>query len=529
MGWLHQRRSYGGRWSKTMVGYGPEDKTFAMELTYNYGVPAYEKGSDLRCIGIRSVASPRNRDVEPEFTPFNRTAQLDAASSLSAPVLEDDDGLFVSSPDGYAFKLIDDSHLPEASPNPVLLVSLWVSNLKESLRFWRDGMGMVEIGGDNVAGSTVVHKAAAWLQYAGDTQSPALELVQLPEGCTVEHADAFGRIAFATAENPATLYASLLESKVVVASDAEASAATSSQGRVVHAPVRLETPGKADVDVVILGDPDGYEVCLVGMAGFCELATHRPGDDFINWAARAARGGDGHPPPAATPDAVAAFAGSPSRVVSTIDSDKALEDAVAAGSGTEDGFLVVKVYGTWCKHCAKISAKFETMATELSDRGSCSVFAQVDVDKVPSIIRSIEGGLKRVPAFFAFKHGRLVAAYVGSSERRLARFMMGVAPAPDGGGIILSDGRVVEPQSAAGPLDGISVFHASGGGGKCTAGGGCPFGPGIDKSPSAADAAAPAAAGVTTSSHSVGGNSTASEEDCSAIDRAASAVSVSSM
>jgi catechol 2,3-dioxygenase-like lactoylglutathione lyase family enzyme len=27
---------YDGQWSKTMVGFGPEDKNFVLELTYNY-------------------------------------------------------------------------------------------------------------------------------------------------------------------------------------------------------------------------------------------------------------------------------------------------------------------------------------------------------------------------------------------------------------------------------------------------------------------------------------------------------------
>jgi lactoylglutathione lyase len=28
-----------------MLGYGPEDKSTVMELTYNYGVTEYEKGN----------------------------------------------------------------------------------------------------------------------------------------------------------------------------------------------------------------------------------------------------------------------------------------------------------------------------------------------------------------------------------------------------------------------------------------------------------------------------------------------------
>ena len=39
---------YGGAWSKTMCGYGTEDKNFALELTYNYGIDSYASGNDYR-------------------------------------------------------------------------------------------------------------------------------------------------------------------------------------------------------------------------------------------------------------------------------------------------------------------------------------------------------------------------------------------------------------------------------------------------------------------------------------------------
>lgn len=38
---------YDGRWSKTMVGYGPEDNHFVAELTYNYGIGEYRLGNDF--------------------------------------------------------------------------------------------------------------------------------------------------------------------------------------------------------------------------------------------------------------------------------------------------------------------------------------------------------------------------------------------------------------------------------------------------------------------------------------------------
>jgi hypothetical protein len=35
-----------------MIGYGPEDDHFVLELTYNYGVGKYEKGNDFRSLTI---------------------------------------------------------------------------------------------------------------------------------------------------------------------------------------------------------------------------------------------------------------------------------------------------------------------------------------------------------------------------------------------------------------------------------------------------------------------------------------------
>ena len=34
-----------GQYTVAMVGYGPEDKSTVLELTYNYGVTEYDKGN----------------------------------------------------------------------------------------------------------------------------------------------------------------------------------------------------------------------------------------------------------------------------------------------------------------------------------------------------------------------------------------------------------------------------------------------------------------------------------------------------
>ena len=46
----------------------------------------------------------------------------------------------------------------------------------------------------------------------------------------------------------------------------------------------LPTEGKADVEVVILQDRDGYEICFVGDKGFFDLC--KPTYDTIDWTDR---------------------------------------------------------------------------------------------------------------------------------------------------------------------------------------------------------------------------------------------------
>jgi len=39
---------YDGKWSKSMTGYGEEDRHFVLELTYNYGIGSYQLGNDFQ-------------------------------------------------------------------------------------------------------------------------------------------------------------------------------------------------------------------------------------------------------------------------------------------------------------------------------------------------------------------------------------------------------------------------------------------------------------------------------------------------
>ncbi len=49
---------YQNKWSKTMIGYGPENCNFVLEITYNYPVDKYRLGNDI--LGI-SIGAPRDK------------------------------------------------------------------------------------------------------------------------------------------------------------------------------------------------------------------------------------------------------------------------------------------------------------------------------------------------------------------------------------------------------------------------------------------------------------------------------------
>ena len=107
-----------------------------------------------------------------------------------------------------------------------------MSNLDQSVKFWKDLLDMKVV---SLTGNEVV------LNYDPDTQTNLRLISTTPKGAPVDHATAFGRIAFSLPTD--TLPA--LETKI-------------NEGNLGHVKtplVVLDTPGKADVQVVILEDP----------------------------------------------------------------------------------------------------------------------------------------------------------------------------------------------------------------------------------------------------------------------------------
>ncbi|NWX97911.1 GLOD4 protein, partial [Nothoprocta ornata] len=226
---------YDGKWSKTMVGYGPEDNHFVAELTYNYGIGEYRLGNDF--LGLTLVSS----------------RAVSNARRLGWPLSEVASGIFeTEAPGGYKFYLEDKEQLKQ---DPVLKVTLGVSDLQKSINYWSNLLGMKIYEKDE-------EKQRVLLGYA-DNQCK-LELKQV--GGAVDHGTAFGRIAFSCPKEELPNIEALMKKE---------------NQKILTPLVSLDTPGKATVQVIILADPDGHEICFVGDEAFRDLSKVDPNGDKL--------------------------------------------------------------------------------------------------------------------------------------------------------------------------------------------------------------------------------------------------------
>lgn len=218
---------YDNRWSKTMIGYGPEASHFVIELTYNYGVKSYELGNDFGGVTIASAEI------------------VDRATKHGYPVVAGAGHSVLTSPDGYKFFIVNETTTSGES-DPVRKVTLNVTDLERSVKYWHETLQMKQV--TKVADS-------AELTYGGFV----LKLAKI-EGA-LDRAKAYGRIAFAV---PFEVQPKIDE--IIKAAG----------GTILTPLISLDTPGKATVRVIILADPDGHEICFVDEEGFSQLSQVDP-------------------------------------------------------------------------------------------------------------------------------------------------------------------------------------------------------------------------------------------------------------
>ncbi|XP_027194074.2 glyoxalase domain-containing protein 4 [Dermatophagoides pteronyssinus] len=224
---------YDGKWSKTMIGYGPESENFVLELTYNYGIGNYKLGNDLLSIRIDS-----------KFAYENISKQKDVFFMHKNP-----ECIVLNSPDGYLFEVFKSDH-PLDQPSLITKVSLSTTNVDRSKNYWHNLLGM------NLHEGNDKHFIGSFGE-----QDARLEMVLIAGNQPIRHEKAYGRIAFACPESEL----SQIQERMLA-----------NKQTILTKLVSLDTPGKATVQVVILADPDGHEICFVGDEGFSKLSQMDP-------------------------------------------------------------------------------------------------------------------------------------------------------------------------------------------------------------------------------------------------------------
>ena len=119
--------------------------------------------------------------------------------------------------------------------------------MTKSVQFWSGLLGL------SVTSATT---STTTLSY-----QPGQASLVLVASAVVEHAKAQGRIAFSL---PGTDLPGLQE------------AVEAAKEKILTPLISLDTPGKATVQVIILADPDGQEICWVGSEAFRELSQVDP-------------------------------------------------------------------------------------------------------------------------------------------------------------------------------------------------------------------------------------------------------------
>ncbi|XP_044732237.1 glyoxalase domain-containing protein 4 [Chrysoperla carnea] len=216
---------YAGRWSKTMVGYGPEDTHFAVELTYNYGVEGYDIGNDFMGITIKSKEA------------------LERAKANDWPI---NNGNTLIAPDGYKFFILDEPQPQNA--DPVQKVTLASSSLKNTIEYW-----------NKILGLKIFNETPKSVELGFADNQAKLEFIDI--GTEVNHAKAYGRIAFACSDEDQETINNAIQK---------------ANHKILTPLISLDTPGKATVRVIILADPDGHEICFVNDGPFRELSQVDP-------------------------------------------------------------------------------------------------------------------------------------------------------------------------------------------------------------------------------------------------------------
>lgn len=214
-------------WSKTMIGYGSELDHFIFEVAFNYGVNEYKLGNDFRCATITEGNIPER------------------AKSAGFEVKNDDDGKHVIDYDGYKWVLI-----PGDKPK-VHSITLNANELNPLKRFYGDLLGL-----------NIFEESENLLRIGLQEGDGEVHFKKISE--PINHGETFGRLAIAYSDIPK------MEEKL----------------KKENTEIRFKTQMLGPVQVCVVADPAGYEVCLAKDNDYAKQAKSETGAT-VDWMKRA--------------------------------------------------------------------------------------------------------------------------------------------------------------------------------------------------------------------------------------------------
>ncbi|XP_030542840.1 lactoylglutathione lyase GLX1-like isoform X2 [Rhodamnia argentea] len=119
------------KYSKAIVGFGPQESHFVLELIYIYGVEKYEVGTAWAHFGIAA------QDIYPiveKVRQLGGVVTREPGTTAGGPQVY----AFVQDPNGYTFELLQQG----PTPQPLNHFELQVTDLNRSVSFYEKALGM---------------------------------------------------------------------------------------------------------------------------------------------------------------------------------------------------------------------------------------------------------------------------------------------------------------------------------------------------------------------------------------------------
>lgn len=389
---------YGGQWSKTMIGYGPERDYFALELTYNYGIDSYAFGNDLQFIALQCPGA-KEKALALGYT------VIDDIETSVEDKQDEKEGIYtIIGPDSYKYRILP--AIPGKKEN-FECIGIRVQDLARAEDYWVSLLGLTKKDNNLVSqrigaipSTTSITVGFGGEEGAVEVDQVSLQLISFDgeNDVPVDHALSSGRIAFACKKVPPIF------EHVSKAGDT-----------ILTPPLTLPTPDKADVVVTILADRDGYEICFVEDEAFYDLAT--PTYDIIDYAERATRGGDGAPPPKPNFEPHSELSNSKVDNLISIQSMEDYEKVMASSKASEK--LVILDFGAaWCKKCHGLEPLLHNFAKA---NPSNFIILKIDIDEDETMDLVDEFGVSKPPHFFLLQNGERLADFNGSDETEITK------------------------------------------------------------------------------------------------------------